>query len=66
MLSSKCGKKDALLGMLIMFTKIYILPSVRKTFILVEEKLFQTYVMDALGFLNDCYEGKFWKIVTSV
>lgn len=32
-------------------------PSMRRTFILDEERWFSTYVIDALGALNDCYIG---------
>lgn len=46
------------MGSLGTVTKVWKLPSVSKTFMSVAERLFRTYMTDALAFTNHCYIGK--------
>lgn len=45
------------MGMKITTANVWTLTSVRKAFISVEERWFQTYVSDEIGAVNDCYAG---------
>lgn len=45
-------KKEAMMGMLRMVKNVCTLPSVRKTFIPVDEECFLTYARDAHGSVN--------------
>lgn len=39
-------------------TNEHLLLTLRKTFILVDERWFRTYLTDAFGSVNDCYMGQ--------
>lgn len=51
-------RKNAVMGMPKSAVNVWILPSMKRTFIAVKERCFQTYVTDVLGALNNCYIRK--------
>lgn len=46
---------NTVMGMSMSATNVWPLPSVKGTFISVEDRWFRTYVNDALGAVNNCY-----------
>lgn len=54
-LLSSAERKEAVTGTLRTVTNVWTPPLVRKTFISLNEKLYRTYVTDALGSAKNCF-----------
>lgn len=52
-------RRKVVTGVLRIATSVCRVPSVKKTFMSVNEKGFRTYVMDLFGYVNECEVGKF-------
>lgn len=52
------GSRDAVMGLPELATNVWMLPTVRRWIILLEERWFWTHVEDVLGSVNDGYVGQ--------